>query len=293
MEIRHLRSFLAIAAELHFGRAARRVGITQPALSQQLRQMERELGTRLVGRTPSVALTDSGRVLAEHGEALMARWCDALEATRRAGQTVRPRLRIGFLEYVNPPFLAATLRALREAVPEVIVETRNLYSREVVAGLVEGTLDIGLTTSPVEHPTLALRPLLEGKWLVAMPARHPLRRHDTVPVEALRDAPLVFSDRQVNPPIYDWLIAQFVRAGVEPRIAYTTTQPQIGLDLVVEGVGLYVVASYVLRQVPDGIVTRPLTGFDTAMRLSAVWRADDKRPTVRAFLDALPRRPRA
>jgi DNA-binding transcriptional LysR family regulator len=290
MELRHLRAFLALADQLHFGRAARRVGVTQPALSQQLAQLERELGVRLLERTPRVALTEAGRVLAARGEPLLAQWHDAMEAARLAGQSERPRLRVGYLEYVSPPFLAAALRSLREALPGVVVEPRNLYSREVVAGLVEGTLDVGLAHLPVAHPTLATRPLLEGHWTVALPERHALARRAEVPLEALRDVPLVLFDRSVNPPLYDWLLEQFVHVGLEPRVVYATTQPQVGLDMVAEGVGLFVVASYVLRRLPAGVTTRPLAGFDTTLRIAAVWRADDTRPALRAFLAALPRK---
>src|SRR5690242_16001340 len=110
MELRHLYALLAVADELHFGRAAARVGITQPALSQQIAQLEGLVGSKLCERTPRVALTPAGKVLTDHARRIIAMVADAESEVRSLGNQARQRIRLGYLEYWNPPFLAAAMR---------------------------------------------------------------------------------------------------------------------------------------------------------------------------------------
>lgn len=291
VEFRQLQIFVAVAEELHFRRAARRVGLTQPALSHQIAQLEERLAVRLLERTSrSVSLTEAGSAFLTSARKLLADLDRAVDEARRIGGDARRRLVVGYVEYMNLPFLGPAMRALRERHPDAEVEHREMYSAEVVEALTERTIDLGFAFMPIEHPDLVARPVVEGEWVVVIPEEHALAAHEQVPLEALAGEPLVIFARRLNPPLHDWLIERLRAAiGDEPRVAYKTAQAQLGPNLVAEGVGLFVVASYVPRSLPPGVTMRPLSGF-APMRVAAAWRADNPSEVLRDFRDALPRR---
>lgn len=292
VELRHLHAAVATAEELHFGRAAVRLGITQPALSQQIAQLEELLGARLFDRAPRVAPTAAGRVFVERARAILGQLAEAETEVRALATRARQRIRLGYLEYWNPPFIAAALRALRASDPPVVVETRNLYTQEVLAGLRERTLELGFVHLPLDPPddTLAIRPLVEGHWAFVLPRAHRLARRASLRLADLEGEPLIIFDRTVNPPLHAWLLGRFAEARLAPRIVYATTQPQIGLDLVREGVGLFIIGSYVVRALPRGLVTRPVVDLPP-LRIAAAWHNDARTPALAQLLAALPKGP--
>lgn len=290
MELRHLRSILALTEERHFGRAAQRLAITQPALSQQITQLERMLDAKLFERQPRVVPTPAGVALAEHARRILDAVAEAESEARSLSNQTRHRIRLGYLEYWNPPFIAKAMRALRELDTPVVLESRNLYSQEVLAGLRDRSLDIGFVQLPLDDDSLAVRPLLEGSWGIVMRRSHALARKRELTLRDLTDEPLVFFDRAVNPPLHAWLLGRFAEAKLTPRIVYATTQPQVGIDLVREGVGVFFVASYVLRSLPRGLVMRMFTDLPT-MRIAAAWRGDHRTTALSALLAVLPRFP--
>ena len=287
MELRHLRALLATAEELHFGRAARRLAVTQPALSQQIAQLEDLVAAKLFLRHPRIALTPAGEALAGHARRILDQVAEAESEARSLANLTRRRIRIGYLEYWNPPFLASAMRRLRELDPEIVLEARNLYSQEVLAALHDRSLDLGFVHLPVHDDRLAVRALIDGHWSLVMPRGHRLARRAPLALADLADEPLVFFDRSVNPPLHAWLLGRFAEAKVTPRIVYATTQPQVGLDLVREGVGVYVVGSYVVRDLPRALVMRELAGLPP-LRIGAAWRGDARTPALAALLAALP-----
>ena len=291
MNLRRLRAFLAVADELIFRRAGARVAVTQPALSQQIRELEEELdGVALFERDKRhVALTEAGRVLLDPAREALTRLDGAFAEVRRFGSAAARTLRLGYVEYMNLPFLAPALRRLSEASPEIVVEPNELHSAGVLAALAEKALDLGFAFLPVAHPDLAARGLLVGNWMLVLAEAHPHARREVVPVAALETERLVLWARHLNPPLYDSLLAAMSAgmAGAEPNVVYRTAQAHLGPSLVAEGIGLFVIASYILRELPPGLVSRPLAGFDNRLPLAAVWRGDGRTPAVRAFLDAL------
>jgi DNA-binding transcriptional LysR family regulator len=292
MELRHLRAVLVLAEELHFGRASRRLAITQPALSQQITQLEALVDAKLFERHPSVAPTVAGKTLAGRARQILDAVAEAESETRSLANVTRRRIRLGYSEYWNPAFLAKAMRALRELDPPVVLESRNLYSQEVLAGLRDRSLEIGLVHLPIEDDTLTVRPLIEGHWAIVMPRGHRLAGRAELALLDLDGEPLVFFDRMVNPPLHAWLLGRFAEARLVPRIVYATTQPHVGLDLVREGVGVFFVASYVLRALPRNLVMRPF-GDLPMVRIGAAWRGDQRTPALSALLAALPRGPAA
>jgi DNA-binding transcriptional LysR family regulator len=288
MDLRRLRSFVAVADELSFRRAAERVAVTQPALSHRIRELEEELGAALFERDRrGVSLTEAGAALLEPARGAIEAVDAAFAEVRRLGARAAHTLRLGYVEYMNLPFLAPTLRLLSERHPEIRMEPRELYSAQVLEALAERRLDLGFAFLPIEHPDLASRPILEGRWMIALPGDHRLAALAEVLIAALRGERLVLFARHLNPPLHDHLMAILSGAGFAPEVVYRTAQAQLGPDLVAQGVGLFVHASYVVREPPAGVVVRPLGGFDNRLRLAAVWRGDGRTPAVRACLEAL------
>lgn len=288
MTLRRLRSFVAVSEELNFRRAAERVCVTQPALSQQVRELEAELGAALFERDRRrVALTAAGAALLGPAREALAILDAAAAEVRRLGDAAARTLRLGYVEYMNLPFLSPALRRLAERRPDIVVEPQEMFSAAAIAALLERRIDLGFAFQPVGHPDLASRPVLRGRWMLAMPEGHPLAAGAEVPGPALAGRRLVLFARHLNPPLHDALVAGLARvAGAEPEVAYRTAQAHVGPSLVAEGVGLFVYASYVLRQLPPGIVSRPIAGLPP-LELAAVWRGDARTPAVRAFLEAL------
>jgi DNA-binding transcriptional LysR family regulator len=285
MELRQLRTFVTLCETLHFREAAARLGLTQPALSHHLRQLEADLGVRLLDRSRRhVEVTEAGAAfLLTAQDALTRLEAGALEA-QRIGRTAENRLRFGYLEYVNLNFIARALRRLAEEAPEVQVESVEMYPSQVVAALSQRTIDVGMTFQPVKEKSLASRRVVSGRWVVVLPERHPLARRDTVPLSALANERLILFARKLNPPTYDWFMQQCRANGFEPTIAFHTTQAVLGPTLVAERVGLFLVGSYVLRELPRGVVQRPLSGFDTRLEFALAWRGDDTSKALRTFL---------
>ncbi|MCU0694918.1 MAG: LysR substrate-binding domain-containing protein [Myxococcaceae bacterium] len=285
MELRHLRTFVTLCETLHFRQAAARLGLTQPALSHHLAQLEEHLGVRLLDRSRRhVEVTEAGATFLVSAREALARLELGEQEARRVGRTVGNRLRFGYLEYVNLNFVARALRRLADEAPEVQVESVEMYPSQVLSALSQRTIDVGMTFHPVKALTLASRRVVSGRWVVVLPARHPLARRDEVPLSALADERLILFARKLNPPTYDWFMQQCRASGFVPTIAFHTTQAVLGPTLVAERVGVFLVGSYVLRELPRGVVQRPLSGFDTRLEFALAWRADDRSPALRTFL---------
>lgn len=291
LELRHLRSFVVLAEELHFGRAARRLAITQPAVSHQLAQAEELLGVELLRRSPrSVSLTPAGRTLLTGARRVLGELERTLRDLGQHQSALRNRLVLGYVEYAYLPVVSGLVRTLRERYPDLELEHREMYAAQQVEALRDGEIDVGFALLPASDLKLVARPILEGFWGVALPRRHPLARLPNVPLAALAGEPLIVFARALNPPLYDWLLTRLRESGFEPRLAYQTSQAHFGPRLVQEGVGLFIAASYVLTELPRGVVVRPLEGLGDKLVLGALWRPDNRAPALRALQGALPPR---
>ncbi|MEM9012500.1 MAG: LysR substrate-binding domain-containing protein [Pseudomonadota bacterium] len=291
MELRHLRSFIAVAEELHFQRAARRVNLSQPALSQQIKALEEEVGVLLLARDRrSVSVTSAG-------EAFLLRAREAVDAADRAVREARDvagteptELRLGYVSYLNLRVITRAIAAFRSAHPHVDVRHEEMPTQEVYAALRESQIDLGIGVLPATHPTLKVRKIATGFWSVVVASDHPVRarlREHELPLEALRDEPLALFERSLNPALYDRWIERFRGAGFEPKIAFETNQVQTGLDMARDGEAAFLVASYIVDPPPPDLARLRLGGFDNSIELGAVWREDDRSSALNAFLREL------
>jgi len=214
VELRHFRYFLAVAEELHFGRAAARLHIAQPPLSQAIRKLEEELGVRLFERTSRhVSLTDAGRVLAGEARKVLSDFEVAVAEVRRAGGAGAV-LRIGCVPHLPIERLLRLLGVLHTSDPATPTQVRHLLGLEQVHELRSGLLDIGIFDYAEDHGDLDYEPLFSGERLaVFMPPDHPLAKKRVVGPKDLKKETLVMFNREVNPALYGRVIARIEEAG--------------------------------------------------------------------------------
>ncbi|MEM8821112.1 MAG: LysR family transcriptional regulator [Pseudomonadota bacterium] len=288
MELRQLRSFIAVAEELHFQRAARRVNISQPALSHQIKALEGEAGVTLLARDRRhVALTPAGEAfLARAREAVAAVDAAVREAREAAGEEP-PELRIGFVSYLNLRVISRSIAALRAERPTVTVRQSEMPTAEVYAALKERQIDIGFGVLPVTHPTLKFRPVAEGHWSVVIGEDNPLLSSadgGEMALASLSEQALVLFERGLNPPLYDAWMARFQNAGFEPRIVLETNQVQTGLDMARDGAAVFLVASYIVDPPPPDLRVFRLAGFENKIAIGAAWHEDNKTVLLADYL---------
>jgi DNA-binding transcriptional LysR family regulator len=287
LELRPLRYFVAVAEELNFTRAADRLFLAQPSLSQQITKLESDLGVRLLERTQRrVALTPAGEVMLEWARRLLAESEALLREVRAAGGQREDRFALGYIEDMNLPFVAPALARWHGTHPDVRETRLELNPAQQLEALLEHRADIGFSPVPLEHPDLRSKIVLRAHRVVILPIAHPLATLEVVPLEALANEGLILFARRLNEAYFDWFLEQCRAWGFEPRVAYETAQSLYAPYLVRDGVGVFITASY-LPSLPDGVVARALTGFDTAVTVRAVWRRDNKSALLRDFLQAL------
>ncbi|MCI0571120.1 MAG: LysR family transcriptional regulator [Myxococcaceae bacterium] len=292
MQLKHLRSFVAVAESGHFRRAASSLGVTQPAISHHIAALEEEVGTRLLQRDRrNVELTAAGAVLLEGAKAAMERLDEAEAAARALGEARARTLVVGQLDYVSHVFLPPAVRALKAPHPDVTVETLDRAPEQTLAAVRDGTVDLGFVcgSSLARAQDLVKRTVARGHWCLILPRSHALARLDEVPLERLASEPVILFHRRVNPDLSAWVHQQCERAGFTLKVAHQVAQSQHGPALVAQGVGVFMVGSYHFNELPENLVSRPLVGMPTGLSVVATWRPGRRSPLLKAFLEGLPR----
>ena len=288
MELRHLRYFVAVAEELHFGRAALRLRIAQPALSQQIRQLDGELGVALLARTKRrVALTEPGRLFLPEARRALAQAAAAADVARRAGAGEVGRLRIGYVDAALWGVLPAVLGAYRERHPDVRLTLLERLPTQQVAALRQGDLDVGIGPPPRLIGEFETAPVSEERVVVALPAAHPLAARDAVDLRDLADEPWVLVPARMPSRLRELVSAACAAAGFTPRVAQEARQLDALVALVSAGLGVTFVPHAAGRLPRAGVVYRPLAGQALRFPLVAAWRRGDAPPTVASFLAVL------
>src|SRR3954447_21088904 len=288
MELRHLRYFVVVAEELHFRRAAERLHMSQPPLSQQIRQLEQEVGAPLL-------LRNQRRVeLTAAGEAFLARARDILEAVEDAARLPRRvqrgetgRLEVGFVGSAMYSVVPELLRAFRERFPDVTLHLRELGTTEQLRRLEDGRLDIGFPPPRGGGRGLSIEPVPREPVLAALPEAHPLAAAGELRVEDLAGAPLVLMTRAGAPGLREAL-ARLTDGLGEDAIVQEVTEMQTLVGLVAAGVGVSLVPRSLRALARDGVVYRDLADDVPTVQLSAAWRTGDDSPVLAAFLELMP-----
>ncbi len=288
MELRHLSGFVAVAEELHFGRAANRLHVSQPAVSRLVRTLEKELGVALLDRsTHHVELTPAGLAFLTEVRAVLDQVEVAGRAARQAAAAVPIPLRIGFTECTEE-LLPRALRIFRRQLPKVSLDLRQIDRDAQVQSLVEGELDVVMRRIPIEHTTLKTELVMKEPMVVALPARHPLAERPRLSFAALAGARFVLLPRAVYPKAFDRLRILCEHAGFVPEVAEEASSLTSVTVLVAAGVGVAIVpASISARFNLDDIVYRPLENPTPTLPVMVCWRRSDGSPALHRFLDAV------
>lgn len=286
MELRQLRYFVAVAEELHFRRAAARLHVSQPPLSQQIARLEAELGCRLLARTRRrVELTPAGRAFLSDARAMLSELEVAVATAQRIATGQAGVLRIGFVGSALLSILPAIVQDFRRVRPEVEIELRERSTVAQLQGLLSGVLDVGLVRPPIESdPALRTEVVLRERTVAALPAAHPLTRFQRVSLKRLAGEPLVLFPRDQAPGFHDLLMQQLATTGTAPTVIQYAPEMLTIIGLVAAGIGVSPVPASLGRLGLDGVTYRPLSGAP-ATELLAVTRANEESPLVQAFLD--------
>jgi DNA-binding transcriptional LysR family regulator len=288
LELRHLRYFRVLAEELHFGRAADIACVTQSALSQQISRLETILGVALLTRSPrGVDLTEAGKALSERLDDIFGRIDGALKAARTAGQMENFTLSMGLVEYTNLPFIPNALAKLQALYPEVNLRRHEMNARRQIDALAAREIDIGfgVPVGPLPPPSaIEARSVFRSGWSVLMQTNHALTSRGPLHAADLDGVRLIVPARSVNEPIYDDLLDSFARAGIRPNIIYETMQAQVGMAMVRQSVGLMLSAAYVFTELPQGLVAKPVDGFDQ-LDVHLFMRRDEARSLILDFAE--------
>jgi DNA-binding transcriptional LysR family regulator len=291
MELRHLRYFVAVAEEGHITRAAERLGIQQPPLSQQIKALERELDVQLFHRRPrGVELTEAGRTLLENSRTVLGLVDRAREATRRVARGEQGRLTVGIAPTAPfHPVVPQSIRAFRTAFPLVSLTLEEGLSNEISERFSQDRMDVAFVRNAViSADGITVTPLLEEPMIVAMPKAHALAKGNrgisSFPLKRLADdAFIVF-----GPPgtgIYDETLAACRTAGFSPRIEQRAPRITSTLGLVAAGLGVSLVPACMQRLKMDGVAYRRLSGPVRPMSfLGLASRKGDPSAAVRQFI---------
>jgi len=286
VELRHLRYFVAVAEELHFGRAAERLYMAQPPLSQQILQLEREVGVPLfVRNSRRVRLTAAGQAFLEDATEILGRVGRAVQRAQRASRGEVGWLGIGFVASATHELLPAILRAFRAQCPDVEMTLYELSTAGQTQALHEKKIHVGFARPPVEDPALVVEPLAQESLVAALPQGHILAAGPELPLEALAGEAFITYPRQPKPSFTDYVIQACEQAGFVPRIAQETLQMQTALSLVAAGLGVSLLPASVQAIQRRGVVYRPVQTSTAAPALTLAYRRDDPSPVLARFLE--------
>jgi DNA-binding transcriptional LysR family regulator len=289
MELRHLRYFRAVAEELHFGRAAERLHIAQPPLSQQIRQLERELDVRLFTRsTRKVELTPAGHAYLKRAVAVLDAVDDAGQQARRIALGVEGQLTIGCVGSATYSLLPRLVRALRDELPHVEISVRGeMLAPAQLDALLAGDVDIALLRPPVEDSDIRCELLRRDRLIAALPADHPLASRDHLHIGDLRGEDFIAHAGQGRSVMGAVLAAACADAGYVPRVRHEVSETSTLVTLVAAGLGVAVVPAPTADLDIAGVTYRPLEPSSLGVDLVAAHLVDAQSPAIERALGVL------
>jgi DNA-binding transcriptional LysR family regulator len=288
MELRHLRYFVGVAEEQHFGRAAERLRVAQPSLSRQIQDLEREMGFLLFDRLPrGVRLSAAGKLFLSDARRILQ---DVDEAKRRAERIALGKagtLRIGIATAVSWHGLVVdSFREFRRWQPDVALELYHLLSVHQVEVILSGRLDAGFAANLTPwHKDLAHSEFAQDRMLLAVPKGHHLTKRERIRLRDLRDMPFVWFPRWVNPVIYDQMMRACARGGLSaPHIVQEATDRDTNLGLVQCRIGIAWMTESTRWHCPRGIALLPVVDMNVRLPFSLIWKKDNSSPLLQKFV---------
>jgi len=285
MELRHLHYFIAVAEELHFSRAAERLCISQPPLSQQIQSLEAELGVKLFERTKrQVHLTEAGKVFLDRSYRVLAQLEQAIEVTQRIGRGEVGQLAICFVDSAMYTVLPEILRIFRSQFPAVELRLQELTTVQQIQALYDIQVDVGIVRSAISEPGLSVECLLPESLVLALPETHSLSAQTQVSFSTLADELFILPPAKLGPVFHEQIINLCQQAGFRPRVAQEAVQMQTIVGLVAAGLGIAIVPASLQNFHRSGVIYRPLQEQLSDTGLYLTWRQHDSSPVLSAFL---------
>ena len=290
LELRQLRYFVTVAEELHFGKAALRLHMTQPPLSQTIQALEQLLGAALFERSRrGVALTPAGMALLPEARRLLAQAQELPQLVQRAAAGEVGRLTLAFVSSADYSVLPPFLRAYRAAYPQVQITLQEATSDLQLDDLLHNRIDAGLLIPPLPDKAkldLDYLPVLNEPLVLAVPAGL-LAKKGKVALAALPRLPLIVFPRAISPALYDAILSVFRDAGITPEIGQQAIQMQTIVSLVSAGMGMALVPQSVSNLMRPGVEYRALADAGPLVETGLAWRRDNTSPVLRGFLELL------
>ena len=288
MELRQLKYFIAVAEEKSFGNAAKRLHLSQPPLSIQIKGLEEEIGVRLLDRTTrKVDLTDAGRAFLDKAREVLAASEEAKSVARGAELGLQGRLEVGFVSTATLSILPPALRLFRERFGDVDLDLKELSSTEQLQALYEGIIRVGLVRMPLRAPEIELEPILEEPLVVALPTDHPLGARDSITIEEIAELPLIFFERRQEPGSHEQIVELLGRVGALPKVAQYAVHLQTVVGLVASDMGIAILPASARKLRRDGVVYRRLDAPDATSWLGLMWPEREDSALIENFNDII------
>jgi DNA-binding transcriptional LysR family regulator len=285
MELRHLRYFVAVADTMNFRRAAANLNMTQPPLSQQIQQLEAELGFQLFHRRGrSIELTVTGRVFLEHAQDILAQVDEAVRHARQTARGYNGRLHIGFVASAAYRLLPGLLRGFREQFPDIDVTLHSMTSDEQLDALQDARIDVGFCRVAVDDippDTIHAQTIFREPLCIVLPGQHALSQQADIALHHLADEPFVRFPRHLGKSLFDAITDACQQAGFTPVVQQEATQMTTIVGLVAAGIGVSVLPASVMDVPHPDVTYTPLRG--TSVPVSLVWQKSI--PAVTTFLN--------
>lgn len=287
LELRPLRSFLVVAEELHFSRAAKQLHVSQSALSQQIRALEDNLGAVLFSRTSRmVELTAAGQALLDAAPRVLFEADRAMERVRQAADGTAGVLVIGSVGTALTSIAPQIMRAMQRDFPDLRLEVTQLDTAAQLIALADSRLDVALVREASRHPALRIEQLVSEPLMVVLPADHPLADQEQIRPEQLAHEPFVLWPRQLGPEFFDIITSYCREHGFSPRIIAEGADIETQLGLVASGMGVSLQPAYYANLRMVGVSFRPLLDSAPRVSLQVAWRQGNQSAAVRRFVDA-------
>jgi DNA-binding transcriptional LysR family regulator len=292
MELRHLRYFVAVAEELHFTRAAERLGIKQPPLSLQIRHLEQEIGTSLFRRLKrGVELTEAGILLLDEARGLLAQVEKTKTAVQSHARGVAGRIHLGFagVTYIHQQVIGI-IRAYRLRYPGVVISPEQSNTARLIASLRSGEIDVAFVRPPIiDTEGLSIEPLVDEPMVIVLPESHSRAGDRSMPLAALASDTIILFPRSIGPGLHDSIIASCHQAGLSPTLGEEASQTVSIVYMVAAGFGVSIVPQSLEQLHAEGVAYLQIEGDAPRAIVSLAYRRGDRSTVVRNFV-ALARR---
>ncbi len=288
MDIKKLQYFIAVAEELHFNRAAEKLNMTQPPLSQQIQALENEIGVKLLERNKrQVRLTSAGAVFLEEAKSILSQLERSIKTTQLVDQGIIGHLNIGFIDSAAGGVLVDMLKMFRERYPQVQLTLHEMTSAQQWQALHEGTIHIGFVRYTESGKHIEHRPLVNESLIAVLPEQHHLAHLPVLSIRSLALEPFISFPRHLGAPFHDLIMSFCAQHDMYPNVVQEAIQMYTIVNLVAANLGVSIVPSSVAIFQREGVAFRPFEESTPSIPLYAAWRTDCDRASLSALLEII------